>query len=97
MSWLQLELETNQAYAEELSVLLEEFGAISISLTASSDEAIFDEGVEGNVLWHKTKLTALLNPKCDIDSLLLQLHQHFGSNAIYSHEIEFLKDKDYSK
>ena len=73
MSWLQLELETNQAYVEQLSVLLEEFGAISISLTASSDETIFDEGAEDNVLCYKTKLTALLNSKCDIDSLLLQL------------------------
>ena len=58
MSWLQLELETNQVFGEELSVLLEEFGAISISLTASSDEPIFDEDAENNTLWDKTKLTA---------------------------------------
>jgi len=95
MSWLQLELETNQTYAEELSVFLEEFGAISICLTASSDEPIFDEGTEDNILWHKTKLTVLLNSKCDIDSLLFQLHQHFGGDAIYCHKIEFLKDKDW--
>ena len=93
MRWLQFELETNQAYAEELSVLLEEFGAISISLTASSDEPIFDEGVEDNALWHKTKLTALLNPKCNIDSLLLQLNQCLGSDAVQ--KIKFLKDKDW--
>jgi len=93
MRWVQLELETNQAYTEELSVLLEEFGAISISLTASSDEPIFDEGVEDNALWHKTKLTALLNPKCNIDSLLLQLNQCLGSDAVQ--KIKFLKDKDW--
>ena len=73
MSWLQLELETNQVFGEELSVLLEEFGAISISLTASSDEPIFDEDAENNTLWDKTKLTALLNSKCDVDSLLIKL------------------------
>ena len=48
MSWLQLELETNEVFGEELSVLLEEFGAISISLTASSDEPIFDEDAESS-------------------------------------------------
>jgi ribosomal protein L11 methylase PrmA len=37
MSWLQLELETHQAQAEELSDLLEQFGAVSVTLTASSD------------------------------------------------------------
>ena len=95
MSWLQLELETNQFFGEELSVLLEEFGAISISLTASSDEPIFDEDAENNTLWDKTKLTALLNSKCDVDSLLIKLHKNLGSDAIHSHKIKFLKDKDW--
>ena len=95
MSWLQLELETNQVFGEELSVLLEEFGAISISLTASSDEPIFDEDAENNTLWDKTKLTALLNSKCDVDSLLIKLHKNLGSDAIHSHKIKFLKDKDW--
>ena len=95
MSWLQLELETNQVFGEELSVLLEEFGAISISLTASSDEPIFDEDAENNTLWDKTKLTALLNSKCDVDSLLIKLHKNLGSEAIHSHKIKFLKDKDW--
>ena len=57
MSWLQLELETNQVFGEELSVLLEEFGAISISLTASSDEPIFDEDAENNTPVSYTHLT----------------------------------------
>ena len=40
MAWLQLELETNQTQAEELSELLEQFGAVSVSLTASSAEPL---------------------------------------------------------
>ena len=44
-------------------------------------------------MWHKTKLTALLNPKCNIDSLLLQLNQCLGSDAVQ--KIKFLKDKDW--
>ena len=42
MSWLQLEFDTNQTYAEILSELLEQFGAISVSLSAASDEPVFD-------------------------------------------------------
>jgi len=93
MRWLQLELEINQAYVEKLSEILEEFGAISISLTASSDELIFDEEAEDNTLWNTTKLTALLNPKCNIDSLLLQLNQCLG--GAITHKIKFLKNKDW--
>ena len=95
MSWLQLELETNQAHAEKLSMLLEEFGAVAVSLMASSDEAVFEESVKENTLWHKTKLTALLDTKCNIDSVISQLHQHFGSDAIYRYKTKFLEDKDW--
>ena len=95
MSWLQLELETNQTHAEELSTLLEQLGAISVSLTASSSEPVFDESDKDNTLWERTKLSVLLNSKCNIDNLLIQLHSHIGSNAIYSHNIKFLEDKDW--
>jgi ribosomal protein L11 methyltransferase len=95
MSWLQLELETDQIHAEELSVLLAQLGVISVSLTASSSEPIFDEDDKDKALWHKTRLTVLLNPKYDIDSLLVQLHNHVGSDAIYSYNIKLLKDKDW--
>ena len=93
MSWLQLELETTQSHVEELSALLEKYDAISISLTALSDEPIFDEGAEDNALWRKIKLTTLLKPKCDIDNLLQKINQRLGNNAIY--KIKFLKDKDW--
>ena len=89
MSWLQLELEANQTHAEELSTLLEHLGAISVSLTASSSEPVFDESDNGNTFWERTKLSVLLNSKCNIDNLLIQLHSHVGSNAIYSHNIKF--------
>ena len=62
MSWLQLELETRQAQAEELSELLEQFGADSVTLTASSDEPVFDEVGETKKLWDRTRLIALLHP-----------------------------------
>ena len=95
MSWLQLELETNQTHAEELSTLLEQLGAISVSLTASSSEPVFDESDKDNTFWERTKLSVLLNSKCNINNLLIQLNSHVGSNAIYSHNIKFLENKDW--
>ena len=38
MSWLQLTLESDLESTEQLSELLEQFGAVSVSLTAMSDE-----------------------------------------------------------
>jgi ribosomal protein L11 methyltransferase len=95
MSWLQLELETHQAQAEELSELLEQFGAVSVTLTASSDEPVFDAESETKKLWDRTKLIALLHPDSDLDIMLVCLRDRIGGENIFSHKIELLKDKDW--
>jgi ribosomal protein L11 methyltransferase len=95
MSWLQLELETHQAQAEELSELLEQFGAVSVTLTASSDEPVFDAANETKKLWDKTKLIALLHPDSDLDIILVCLRDRIGADNIFSHKIELIKDKDW--
>ncbi len=95
MSWLQLELETHQAQAEELSDLLEQFGAVSVTLTASSDEPVFDAAGETKKLWDKTKLIALLHPDSDLDIILVCLRDRIGAENIFSHKIELIKDKDW--
>jgi ribosomal protein L11 methyltransferase len=99
MSWLQLALETNQAKAEELSDLLEQLGAVSVSLTASSSEPLFDiEGEdehESKKLWQKTLVVALLHPDTDLDIMLVCLRDRIGADNIYQHKIELLKDKDW--
>lgn len=95
MSWIQLELETHQAQAEELSELLEQFGAVSVTLTASSDEPVFDAEGETKKFWDKTRLIALLHPDTDLDILLVCLRDRIGAENIYSHKIELLKDKDW--
>ena len=41
--WLQLEVETTQDYVDQLSIFFEEIGAVSVSISASSSEPIFDE------------------------------------------------------
>ncbi len=105
MTWLQLELETNQTQAEELSELLEQFGAVSVSLTASSDEPLFDtqeqlqnpseDQSDNNKLWQKTRVIALLHPDSDLDIMLVCLRDRIGADNIYQHKIELLKDKDW--
>lgn len=95
MSWLQLELETHQAQAEELSELLEQFGAVSVTLTASSNEPVFDAEGETKKLWDKTKLIALLHPDSELDIILVCVRDRIGAENIFSHKIELLKDKDW--
>ncbi len=99
MSWLQLNFDTNQPQAEILSDLLEQFGAVSVSLTAASDEPVFDaldqNEDDPKKLWDKTRLTALLHPDTDLDILLVCLRDRVGAENIFDHKIELLKDRDW--
>ena len=96
MSWLQLTLESDFESAERLSELLEQFGAVSISLTAMSDEKIFGQAIEKDpVLWQQTRVIALLHEDTDLDTLLVCLRNRAGEGKIGKHEISILEDRDW--
>ena len=96
MPWLQLTLESDLESAEQLSELLEQFGAASVSLTAMSDEKIFGQAIEkDSVLWQQTRVIALLHEDTDLDTLLVCLRNRVGEGKIAKHEISMLEDRDW--
>ena len=96
MMWLQLEVETTQDYVDQLSIFFEEVGAVSVSISASSSEPIFDEcNNDENAFWDKTKITVLLSAACNIDNLIAQLDKFANGKAIQDCRIEPLEDKDW--
>lgn len=96
MSWLQLILESDLKSAEELSEFLELFGAVSISMSAMSDEKIFGQAREKDpVLWQQTRIVALLHEDTDLDTLLVCLRNRVGADRIDKHEISVLEDRDW--
>ena len=96
MSWLQLILESDLESAEQLSELLEQFGAVSVSMSAMSDEKIFGQAIEKDpVLWQQTRIVALLHEDTDLDTLLVCLRNRVGEGKIGKHEISILKDRDW--
>ena len=96
MSWLELTLESDLENAEQLSELLEQFGAVSVSLSAVSDEKIFGQAIEKDtLLWEQTRLVALLHEDIDLDILLVCLRNCVGSDRIERYEISVVEDRDW--
>ena len=96
MSWLQLTLESDFKSAEQLSELLEQFAAVSVSLSAANDEKIFGQAIEkGPLLWQQTRVVALLHEDTDLDTLLVCLRNRVGADRIGRHEISILEDRDW--
>lgn len=79
MPCLQLTLESDLTSTKQLSEFLEQFGAISISLMALSDEKIFAQTLEKDpILWQKNRIIALLHEDTDLDILLVCLRNRVG-------------------
>jgi ribosomal protein L11 methyltransferase len=89
-------MESNRESAEQLSELLEKFNAVSVSLSALSEEVVFGQGVnDAPVLWDRTRTTALLHEDTDLDTLLVCLRDRVGAENIPHHHIDLVQDKDW--
>ena len=96
MSWFQLTLECGGDAADKLSVLLQQFGAISVSLTAASGEDLLVEGsFTTEDFWERTRISALLHEDTDLDILLVCLRNCVGPDQIHTRHIEVIEDRDW--
>lgn len=96
MAWLQLILESDSNGARQASELLEQFGAISVSLSALNEQLIVgrcpDQKEE---LWDHTQVIALLYEETDLDVLLASLRKRLGPSLLGNQKITLLPDKDW--
>lgn len=98
MAWLQLVLESNKDGAKLASELLEQFGAISVSLSALDRQLIFEQGPapdQEEQLWDHTQVTALLHEDTDLDVMLAILRKRLGASLLHNQKITLLPDKDW--
>ena len=96
MAWLQLTFESNRESANTLSELLEQFGAVSVCLSAISNELLFgQDGSEAEELWEQTRVTALLHEDTDLDTLIVVARNRVGAGQIRQHHLELVEDRDW--
>ena len=95
MAWLKLVITTGAEQVDELTALLEQFDASSISFSPATEEAIFDEPSDPGLYWQQTHVSALLDSEVDLDILLACVRNRIGTENIFSHKIEALKDENW--
>ena len=95
MGWLRLTVHSDAAHVEAIGALLEQFGAASLSYSAVTSEALFDEGEQRGGLWRETAVTALLDEDVDLDILLACLRNRVGDEHLHGHRIEPLLERDW--
>ncbi len=93
MAWLQLTLEATHSNSEQLSDLLTQAGAASVTLQDAHDDPIFEPPVGSTPLWKELLLTGLFEADIDVKSVLKLIETGFGEMPAYT--LNPLEDKDW--
>ena len=93
MAWLQLTLEATHSNSEQLSNLLSQAGAASVTLQDAHDDPIFEPPPGSTPLWKELLLTGLFEADVQIESVLNFIKSNYGELPPYT--LNPLEDKDW--
>lgn len=97
MPWIQLKLNTTDIQAEQISDLLLESGAVSITFQDTHDTPVFEPLPGETRLWGNTDVIGLYDAETDMNDVVAQLERSRLLGRGFIHKIEQLEDKDWER
>jgi ribosomal protein L11 methyltransferase len=95
MSWLEVKIRSQRDGAEALEALLEEQGAVSVTLIDAEDEPLFEPGPGETPLWNHVVITGLFPQGTDATTLQLQLAAAWSPKALPPMRFTELAEQDW--
>lgn len=96
MPWLQLRIDTQRDYADQIEDEVLAAGAVSVTLQDNADQPILEPALGETPLWQETRITGLFDADISTQAVDQQLQaalpQHYAS-----HQWEQLEDKDWER
>jgi len=97
MPWLEIKIDTDAQYAPSIEDALTEAGALSVTLSDTHDEPLYEPALGTTPLWRYTRVTGLFEAGMDCSALLAQLTQRFGPAVIAQSRIDTLADQPWER
>lgn len=98
MPWIQIKLNATNENAEAISdMLIEETGALSVTLLDAKDTPVFEPLPGETRLWGDNDLLALYDAEVDTPSILAQIRDSQLLADDFSYKIEQIEDKDWER
>ena len=97
MPWLELKIDTQAQYAQLIEDALTEAGALSVTLSDTHDEPLYEPALGTTPLWRGTRVTGLFEAGMDCPALLTDLKQQFGPAVIVQSCIDALADQPWER
>ena len=97
MPWLQLKLDTSPALAEQLSELLNEAGALAVTLQDAEDQPLYEPPPGTAPLWQHTRVIGLFPGDADLQVVVTGLQAALGRDALAGWHADPLEDQDWTR
>lgn len=95
--WQKLTIGTQGDRAEQISDLLDEAGALAVTVEAGNEEEIFEPAPGTTPLWDDAKVIGLFPMDTNLQQVLTFLKQAIYPHAILNHTISQLAEEDWQK
>lgn len=95
MSWLELKLQITRADAAELEILLDELGAVSITMMDAEDKPLFEPKPGETPLWDNLIVTGLFTEDTDAAALQTALTSVWSPRALPALQASILADQNW--
>lgn len=97
MPWLQLSMDTTEEQAPLLELILENLGALSVTLGDAGDQPLLEPRPGEEKIWRKTRITGLFPAEQDADALRSSLNQALNADVTRSIRLEWLADRVWER
>jgi ribosomal protein L11 methyltransferase len=95
MSWLELKLQIPRADAAEIETLLDELGAVSITMMDAEDKPLFEPGPGETPLWDNLIVTGLFTEDTDAAALQAALTSAWSPRLLPALHASILADQNW--
>lgn len=98
MTWQKLSFQISSMHLIELiSDLLDEAGAIAVTLESAQNEEIFEPSPGANPLWEHSKIIGLFHDDVDLEHVIHAISATIAPQTIHRYTIETILDQDWQK
>lgn len=93
MPWIQITINTMNTYAEAISELLSEIGAVSVTFQDTNDVPVYEPLPGETPLWKNTDVIALFSIETHLDELKYLLSERLAIYKNSQYRLEILEDR----
>jgi ribosomal protein L11 methyltransferase len=97
MPWIQLKINSQAEYAEQISEMLSANGAQAVTFVDAKNTPIYEPKPGEVILWPDTQIVGLYDAQYDMSGVISQLSKSKLLGKNFNHMLDQLEDKDWER